>query len=249
MFDFLHFYSKPQIYRVNYEAKIKNTGDEIKEFSVILPIPPETKYQKLLDQPGFSPRDAKIAREEKFGNSYVTWQLKLLPHEETTVAVRFAVEVMPRKFEGEITKDIKDSNEYVLKTLTYGNPIEGLYTAEEAREKKIVDCGGFDTLLQDELKKKGIESRIVAGFWESGTMHAWLEIGDIPADPSIEYLKRHRRTKKSGRLGFVGSDRIVLSLGSNFGFTDILQNPIITPVDPTITYEKHFHCTRAKRRE
>ena len=31
--------------------------------------------------------------------------------------------------------------------LEYGNPILGLYSAEEAKEKKIVDCGGFASLF------------------------------------------------------------------------------------------------------
>ena len=165
----------------------------------------------------------------------------------------FDVSVKPRRFTGKIVPEIIRANEFVISYLKYGNPIDGLYTADEAREKRIVDCGGFDALLQDELLKNNIESKIVAGFWSDGKMHAWLEIeGDLPADPSMEYLRRQSRTKKSGQLGFVGSDRIAFSEwkpGDEF-----LQKPhlVVEPLSSELSglttklhYEHYFYCTRA----
>ncbi|MEK7451289.1 MAG: hypothetical protein AAB643_00315, partial [Patescibacteria group bacterium] len=56
-----------------------------------------------------------------------------------------------------------------------------------------------------------------------------------PTDPSVEHLLSRGRTDKSGRFGFIGSDRIVFSRGSDITLevedkkitADILQNPII----------------------
>jgi transglutaminase-like putative cysteine protease len=137
-------------------------------------------------------------------------------------------------------------NEYVIKHLYYGNPIKGLYSAKDALEKPRVDCGGFDTLLAALCLAVGIPAQVVSGFWagyDKNDMHSWVEVllpgtGWIPADPSVEHLRRLGRTKKSGGLGFVGSDRIVLSIGCDIPIkigeknirADILQNPIIVPL-------------------
>ena len=255
MLLFPSFYVKPQVYDVRYDVTVKNAGSQTKEVSVVLPVPAGFEYQKFLKTPEFSPVDCVVLHEATFGNHYAVWKTELAGGEEKLFGERFTVRVEPRK--AEVADDrIKEANTFVMSHLEYGNPIEGLYSASQAREKITVDCGGFDTLLQEELAKHGIESRIVSGFWESGKMHAWLEIkvGEnwIPADPSMEQLRRDRRTKKSGELGFVGSDRIALSVGSFFEIeigvarypVDILQNPLIIP-EEGITYEKHFYCTRA----
>lgn len=118
---------------------------------------------------------------------------------------------------------IKRLNAYAVESLTYGNPQRGLYTASEALDRDAVDCGGFDTLLCSLCITAGIRARVVSGFWPGTdalkSMHAWCEImGEncewIPADPSIEHLVRAGRDRtRSGRLGFVGSDRVVFSIG------------------------------------
>lgn len=138
---------------------------------------------------------------------------------------------------------IKRLNEHVRNFLHYGNAIPGLYSAQQAYQKKQVDCGGFATLLGSLCMALGIPARLVSGFWAGypvNTMHAWLEImlpnGTwLPADPSIEQLFGEGKTRKSGRLGFIGSDRIALSLGCDLTLdidnqkmhTDILQTPLI----------------------
>lgn len=56
-----------------------------------------------------------------------------------------------------------------------------------------------------------------------------------PLDPSVESLRRHARTKKSGGFGQVGSDRIVVSHGCDLKLTvgdlsveaPILQHPTV----------------------
>lgn len=137
--------------------------------------------------------------------------------------------------------------EYVINNLKYGNPINDLYSFEEALSGKPVDCGGFDSLLGSIYMSLGIPSRIVSGFWAGETeaqaykkMHAWLEIllpNDVwfPLDPSVDYLRRQGRTRKSGGFGEVGSDRIAFSVGSDIPLRigdvektyDILQHPIV----------------------
>lgn len=134
-------------------------------------------------------------------------------------------------------------NNYIVTHLQYGNPIQGLYSASDAITRKIVDCGGYATLLVALCIAKNIPARIVSGFWvgyKDNDMHAWVEIllpnGQwLPADPAVEQLWLAGRTKKRGQLGFVGSDRIIFSVGCNIPldidskkvFTDILQNPLV----------------------
>ena len=255
MLDFLRFYNRTQAYKVRYEVLIKNQSQNTAVFAVVMPLPIQTKYQKIFVQPGFTSIPSGTATDKSFHNPYVWWNIDLAPGSMRTIAQEFTVCVEPRKSDV-ITAVMREANESVLGSLSYGNPIDGLYTADQAREQKIVDCGGFDTVLQDELQKRGVESRIVAGFWagyEDNDMHAWLEIGNTPADPSMDYLRSRGRSKKSGGLGFVGSDRIAMSVGSFFDIevggkqypVDILQNPILIPAIPGIIYEKHFYCTRA----
>ena len=147
----------------------------------------------------------------------------------------------------DVLKVIKILNAYVINKLSYGDPIENLYTVTDTLNKSAVDCGGFDVLLGSLCQAVGIPVRIVSGYWagyENNGMHAWLEImlpdkTWVVADPSIENLRKNRRTNKLGQLGFIGSDRIVLSYGCDLTLdvgdikktVDILQNPIIIGKD------------------
>ena len=141
---------------------------------------------------------------------------------------------------------LRQFNEYVIRSLRYGNPRRGLYSASDALSLPEVDCGGFDSLFCALCIASGIPGRIVSGFWP-GTdaetaMHAWCEVclpdgSWVPADPSIEHLVRAGRDRtKSGRLGYVGSDRVVFSVGSNIPIeleggtattVDLLQHPTV----------------------
>ncbi len=143
-------------------------------------------------------------------------------------------------------------NDKVVEQLNYGNPIPGLYTANQALSLGKVDCGGFDSLLAGLLMKQGIKARVVSGFWagyEQNTMHAWLEalLPDgrwVPMDPSVQHLAEQGRTKKSGGFGYLGSDRIVFSHGCCLPFivngqeikVDLLQHPYLLPHDPDLHY-------------
>ncbi|MBI5079067.1 transglutaminase domain-containing protein [Candidatus Wolfebacteria bacterium] len=150
--------------------------------------------------------------------------------------------------EQQVIKTVLKLYEFARDYLTYGNPIKGLYSFKEAMLKREVDCGGFTSFFGSLCMAKGIPSRIVSGFWAAHRnhnggqppMHAWAEfmLPDgrwIPADPSVEHLLSRGRTDKSGRFGFVGSDRVIFSRGSDILLeiegkkitADILQNPIV----------------------
>lgn len=157
---------------------------------------------------------------------------------------------------------LKVLNDFVVKNLEYGNPIEGLYSSNDALEKEKVDCGGFDTLLAALCIASKIPARVISGFFatsgNNNQMHAWLEIflptkGWVVADPSIEKLHMEGRTKKFAKLGFVGSDRIALSLGHNFKIKignrflslAILQNPVVS-AEEKISYDFKFEARAIK---
>jgi len=136
---------------------------------------------------------------------------------------------------------------YVVDNLKYGNPVKGLYPYSYVLEKRVVDCGGFDSLLCSLYRAVGIPSRIVSGFWAGSEigeacekMHAWLEVllpnGDwFPLDPSVEHLRLLGRSDKDGGFGITGNNRIAFSRGSDIPLkisdkdltSDILQNPIV----------------------
>jgi len=144
-----------------------------------------------------------------------------------------------------IHKVLFSINAFVTSRLKYGDPIRGLYTTREALEKDAVDCGGFSTLMVALSIACGIPARIVCGYlagYENNTMHAWVQVmlpnGQwVSADPSMEKLYLEGRTKKSGRLGYVGSDRIIFSVGCDMPLEineklvsmDILQTPSVVP--------------------
>ncbi|OGL73124.1 hypothetical protein A3E39_04495 [Candidatus Uhrbacteria bacterium RIFCSPHIGHO2_12_FULL_60_25] len=156
--------------------------------------------------------------------------------------IRLAREL--RGSETDVFAILKRFNRAVVTRLNYGDPIPGLYSSHDALTRTVVDCGGFDTLLAALCVSQGIPARIASGFWAvskaKNKMHAWLEImlpdgSWIPADPSVEHLAWAGRTNKSGRLGFVGSDRVVMSygcdipvqLGGNTRSADILQHAFV----------------------
>ena len=134
-------------------------------------------------------------------------------------------------------------NDYILKNLRYGDPIEGLYSSKEALDRECVDCGGFSNLFISMCQAAGIPARLVSGFWagyRKNIMHAWPEFALpdgtwIPVDTANEQLRAQRRSRKLGEVGQIGSDRIVLSYGSDHTLktgkvqlkTDILQTPIV----------------------
>lgn len=170
------------------------------------------------------------------------------------------------KISNDLTKEtdnpyekVKILNDYIVNNLEYGNPIKGLYTTKQALENDRVDCGGFDVLLAALCIAQKIRARLISGFFAGfgpNQMHAWLEInlgsqGWIVADPSIEKLSKEGRSKKFAKLGYVGSDRIALSLGHNFKIKigkkslnlAILQTPIVS-ADGKISSDYTFE-TRA----
>lgn len=152
-------------------------------------------------------------------------------------------------------EDVRDS-------LIYGNPISGLYSFQDALSKDAVDCGGFDALLVSLYHAVGIPARIVSGFWAGypkNDMHAWAEFLTphsewVPVDPSMGHLRRRARSTKSGRFGFVGSDRIAFSVGSDLPVVldgqelrlPILQTPVVRAEhgEDTITFEHTFITNR-----
>ncbi len=118
-------------------------------------------------------------------------------------------------------KTARRINTHLIKTVKYGEPIDGLYGDLDTLLRPHVDCGGFDSLFVSLCLASGIQARIVSGFFldrEKNEMHAWAEFQDekghwIPVDPSMEQLAKQGRTKKSGRFGYIGSDRLQLSQG------------------------------------
>lgn len=162
---------------------------------------------------------------------------------------------------------LKRLNAYVIERLRYGKPIEGLYTSMDALDMGVVDCGGFNTLLAALARCAGIPTRLVMGFWvgypafvvpgfwlidPKNNMHAWLECmmpdgSWVGADPAVEQLVNNAKAFQSGRLGFLGSDRVAVSTGcelvldigdGEFYSTDILQNPIVISEYGRKSFEK-----------
>lgn len=133
---------------------------------------------------------------------------------------------------------------FVLSYLEYKNPIMGLYSYEEAFEKRQVDCGGFCTLLASLLASVHISSSLAVGFLKTVTppyaaMHVWLEIhmkdGSIfPLDPSVDWRRRKGISRRWGGFGYIGSDRVVVSYGTDIFLTihgkkmhfPIVQHPV-----------------------
>lgn len=145
--------------------------------------------------------------------------------------------------ESDVIKVMKKLNDFVIEYLRYANPIDGIYSSKQALENRLVDCGGFDTFFVALANAMGVPARVVCGFWSGyveSSMHAWAEFmlpnGEwVPVDPSVEQLFNEFKTRKSGRFGFAGSDRIIFSYGCDISLVldgkavqiDILQNPFL----------------------
>lgn len=162
--------------------------------------------------------------------------------------------------EENIYKIISRINEYVIKSLKYGNPIPGLYTAHETLKKDCVDCGGFSAVFTSMCMSVGIPARVVAGFWAGypkkyvqNNMHAWAQIllpdgSWITADPTTEKLSRENRTRLFGKLGVRSSDRVIFSLGCDVKIAgqriNILQNPTLLKPNPKLSLALTYTAKR-----
>lgn len=226
----------------------------------ILTLPLETSYQQLITPVSLSPTITHHTK--KIGENMVYLIANDLFVKATQLTMKFTVTVSPRHRSPRpisprhnkalVDPVIKRIYLEVMQELTYGNPIRGLYSYEQAMKKRCVDCGGFASVLEKRLRDEHIEARIVAGFWagyDDNTMHAWVEYLDstgrwIPLDAATDFLSQQGRTYKTGGCGYVGSDRVVLSVGSHFNLDiantntklDILQTPITVTPDNAISY-------------
>lgn len=147
--------------------------------------------------------------------------------------------------------------DFTVKYLSYGKPIKGLYSYKQTLEDRTTDCGGFSTFLASLLQSLGIPSRLVVGYLinedifhklfpnyfqlttKNLIMHAWLELilpdkQWFPLDPSIEWRRGKRLTKRKGGFGYIPADRIITSFGQDYKIdldhkkysADLLQDPI-----------------------
>lgn len=173
----------------------------------------------------------------------------------TQATITATVRTQPIQLDGPAT--IRQCYDQTITNLQYGAPIPGLYTLEDVTRLPAVDCGGFSVYLISLLAAAKIPARLVAGFWAGythNTMHAWVEaqLPDgrwLPLDPSTDWLRQRRRTKKLGGFGQVGSDRIVISLGSDHVIhyqqqtyaVGMLQLPMLLAADGTFSYLPYDH--------
>lgn len=287
----LYFYTKSQSYNIVYEAVVTNLSSSENFVQIILPVPPQTEYQKFQKSPAFSPENYFLKSEIKYGNSYVLWEEKLAVGGEMKVSESFSAYINPVNFSGKnylmsdyqniltsdnyqkyitqnrflniksescdkifhslydgreqrVLKIVRSFYNYIRDNISYGKPIDGLYSADEAFLNDRVDCGGFATALGALCLKAKIPARVVSGFWAGypqNMMHSWLEVlmpnnSWLVVDPAADSLFLAGRNFKSGSFGFLGSDRITLSFGCDMAVelkdgavcrTDILQNPIV----------------------
>lgn len=154
---------------------------------------------------------------------------------------------------------IKKIYYYTLNYLTYANPIDDLYSYKQALLNKKTDCGGFSTFFLSLCHALKIPARLTVGFLVTNHklkrifsvlnvrnltlddlfIHAWPEIllpdgSWLPLDPSIEWRRKKRLTKRKGGWGEIPADRLVVSFGCDFNIKigkkvyqfDLLQKPI-----------------------
>ena len=211
--------------------------------------PDETKEISLQYDVLIGPREMEIENELTLDDYEIDDEYKLYTRSSDSVQLNSAkLAVVSQNIAigvNKISEIINAINEYVIDGLRYGNKIRGLHSSEFALMNGCVDCGGFDTLFIAFCRIKGIPARLVSGFWAGKTdgsanvagdsMHAWVEImlpdkTWIGADPASEHLRRQSRIKRSGRLGFLGSDRIALSVDCDFKiqvFDTVFEVPIL----------------------
>jgi transglutaminase-like putative cysteine protease len=121
---------------------------------------------------------------------------------------------------------MKKMYDYVVSTLRYGDPIDGLYSYKDALSRDKVDCGGFCMLLSSLLGVFHVPHYLAVGYligWGSEkklSQHVWLEVvmpdGTIfPLDPSQDQRRATGHSSRWGGFGYTGSDRLVVSYGND----------------------------------
>jgi transglutaminase-like putative cysteine protease len=157
----------------------------------------------------------------------------------------------------DVQRILKRIYAYCVEHLTYGDPIEGLYTAHDALNRRCVDCGGFSTLFVSLCQAVGIPARVVSGFFagyaDKSGMHAWAEAilpdgSTVPVDPSIEHRRGAKKTTRPGGFNALAADRIIFSVGCAIPLlvngqrteVDILQNAYLYPANPAVTVSTNF---------
>lgn len=297
--------TKRQTFVARYQVLLKNNAEKANDFTIVIPVPSTIGAQRIASEPRFTPAAHQTGADERFGNQFAIWRVKLASGESRLFTEHFTVsvdaitkEISPDVFISgygdklamycapsthiesadqqiqtlakEVVAGVTDIktiisriNEVVMKRLEYGNPIHGLYSAKDALKQVKVDCGGYDSLFVALCIASGIPARIVSGFWAGypkNEMHAWAEFqlpsGEwVPADSSTEALAREGRTHKIGKLGTLGSDRIIFSVGCDIPVelsgkkkeVAILQHPTIEASlgERSFYYETRVETTKA----
>lgn len=169
-----------------------------------------------------------------------------------------------------VSKQLFTLERYLVEYFTYGTSIKGLYTLDEAFASKTIDCGGFNVIFISLCLALGIPARLVVGFWAGypassfdESMHAWVEVllpnGQIVSvDPSVTYLRKHYRSWKLGRLGYIGSDRIAFSFGCDIALridneivrVPLLQHPFLVQKKKSLrlTVQTQWHAKRIQQK-
>jgi len=123
--------------------------------------------------------------------------------------------------------DLKDFYDYILSILRYGYPTFGLYTACQAFDFRIVDCGGFSTLFCAMCRAVGVPARVVSGFFaktaKNRGFHAWSEFmlpdgSWVPVDLAMAKLKNKDYFSK------LHEPRIEFCRGTDFSLMPSLPN-------------------------
>lgn len=93
----LVFYRYPCKYRVEYRVSVINKAKRTNLTRVILPLPIESEYQKILDGPFFSGGNFFTSREERHGNKFVVFERRLNTGDSLVITEKFGVKVWPRQ--------------------------------------------------------------------------------------------------------------------------------------------------------
>lgn len=90
---------KRQTFVVRYQVMVKNSADKSNECLIVVPVPQTIGAQRIASEPRFTPAVTQLGVEERFGNRFATWKVKLAPGESRLFTEHFTVSVDPVKKE------------------------------------------------------------------------------------------------------------------------------------------------------
>lgn len=136
---------RQQIYDARYDVSIRNCASKKQHVTVLIPVPSDTPYQLLAEQPSFIPASTLILRESLYGNRYAPFDAELQEGELIHFIQSFNITVVPRIYKHDDREIFSISDYHKLNLSDYEKYLAGDSYSDPRDERIRAITSSFHT--------------------------------------------------------------------------------------------------------